>query len=317
MKLLCVMIPVVLFFTACGNGGNFKEAKLKPLEEKEIDLATFDDSLCYAFGRLMADDMESRGVTLNGEVFGKAIRDEVNGTSVMTEKVMFDYFISFSKELTEAGGNYAKVAKPTVNIDTLSYAIGKNISVQLLKSDSIKINPAAAVMSLNQVYAAAKPAQLDRAICENILQTYLIKERQRQMEIYIAAAQPNIEAGKAFLAENVTKEGVKTTASGLQYKVLTEGKGKQPAATDKVKVHYEGRLLDGTVFDSSYKRGEPLSFPLNGVIEGWIEGLQLMSTGSKFQFYIPQELAYGPQGNAPVIPGGSTLIFDVELLGIE
>jgi FKBP-type peptidyl-prolyl cis-trans isomerase len=174
-------------------------------------------------------------------------------------------------------------------------------------------------MGLNQAYGAteAKPAKIDKATCEKIMQTYSIKERQRQMDINTAAVQPNIEAGNAFLAENATKEGVKTTASGLQYKVLTEGNGKKPAATDKVKVHYEGRLLDGTVFDSSYKRGEPISFPLSGVIPGWTEGLQLMNTGSKFQLFIPHDLAYGLQGGPPTILGGSTLIFDVELLGIE
>jgi FKBP-type peptidyl-prolyl cis-trans isomerase FklB len=124
------------------------------------------------------------------------------------------------------------------------------------------------------------------------------------------------EDGEKFLAENALKEGVKVTESGLQYEVLKMARGKKPAATDRVKVHYHGTLIDGTVFDSSVERGEPTSFGLNQVIKGWTEGLQLMPVGSKFRFYIPQELGYGAQA-AGSIPPYSTLIFEVELLGIE
>ena len=124
------------------------------------------------------------------------------------------------------------------------------------------------------------------------------------------------EEGEQFLAENALKEGIQVTESGLQYEVLKMGRGKKPAATDRVKVHYHGTLIDGTVFDSSVERGEPTSFGLNQVIAGWTEGLQLMPVGSKFRFYIPQELGYGSR-NAGSIPPYSTLIFEVELLGIE
>ena len=124
------------------------------------------------------------------------------------------------------------------------------------------------------------------------------------------------EDGEQFLAENALKEGVTTTESGLQYEVIKMGRGKKPAATDKVKVHYHGTLIDGTVFDSSVERGEPITFGLNQVIKGWTEGVQLMPVGSKFRFYIPQELGYGAQA-AGSIPPYSTLIFEVELLGIE
>ena len=120
-----------------------------------------------------------------------------------------------------------------------------------------------------------------------------------------------------FLAENKTKDGVKTTASGLQYKVITEGKGEIPADTCKVKVNYKGTLIDGTEFDSSYKRNEPSTFRANQVIKGWTEGIQLMSKGSKYRFYIPSDLAYGDQGAGDAIPGGSTIIFDVELVNIK
>lgn len=125
------------------------------------------------------------------------------------------------------------------------------------------------------------------------------------------------ETGEAFLADNAKKEGVVTTESGLQYMVLTEGGGKHPAATDRVKCHYEGRLIDGTVFDSSYRRGEPATFPLNGVIAGWTEGLQLMGEGAKFRFFIPYNLAYGARGAGESIPPYAALVFDVELIEVQ
>ena len=125
------------------------------------------------------------------------------------------------------------------------------------------------------------------------------------------------EEGEKFLAENAKREGVKVTASGLQYEILEPSLGQKPKATDTVRVHYEGTLIDGTVFDSSYKRGESITFPLNGVIKGWTEGLQLMSIGSKYKFFIPYQLAYGERGAGASIPPYAALIFTVELLGIE
>ncbi len=130
-------------------------------------------------------------------------------------------------------------------------------------------------------------------------------------------AETPLEKGEKFLASNKSKEGVKTTASGLQYKVVKEGTGKSPAATDNVLVHYEGKLLDGTVFDSSIKRGEPISFPLNRVIPGWTEGLQLMKEGGKSTLYIPSKLAYGAGGAGGSIGPNETLIFEVELIKIK
>jgi FKBP-type peptidyl-prolyl cis-trans isomerase len=127
----------------------------------------------------------------------------------------------------------------------------------------------------------------------------------------------NLAAGKAFLAENGKKAGVTVTASGLQYEVITAGTGAKPSASDTVKVNYEGKLIDGKVFDSSYQRGEPATFPLSNIIPGWTEGLQLMQVGSKYRFYLPPELAYGEQGAGDTIEPNSVLVFDIELLSIE
>ncbi|MCK7548971.1 FKBP-type peptidyl-prolyl cis-trans isomerase [Marinobacter koreensis] len=158
--------------------------------------------------------------------------------------------------------------------------------------------------------------RLSRDEIKEALMTYQKQVQEKQQSQMEELAQKNKEAGEAFLAENAKKEGVKTTDSGLQYKVIEEGTGEKPAADDTVKVHYTGELLSGKVFDSSRERGEPVTFTLNQVIPGWTEGLQLMSKGARYKLYIPAELAYGPGGNRAIGPN-ETLIFDVELLDIN
>jgi FKBP-type peptidyl-prolyl cis-trans isomerase len=164
-----------------------------------------------------------------------------------------------------------------------------------------------------------------KAVAENEKTRFTNEEAQEKLEsaIYAMAELENTELGEensqkgtAFLEENRKKAGIMTTGSGLQYEVISEGSGEKPAAADKVRVNYEGTLLDGTVFDSSYARGEPAEFPLNGVISGWTEGLQLMSPGSTYKFYIPANLAYGNRRMGDSIPPNSTLIFKVELLEV-
>lgn len=140
--------------------------------------------------------------------------------------------------------------------------------------------------------------------------------KAKQQEQELANAQKSLAEGEKFLADNAKKEGVQVTDSGIQYVVLTEAEGEKPTATDTVKVHYKGTFINGETFDSSYDRGEPISFPLNGVIPGWTEGVQLMSVGSKYKLSIPSNLAYGPQGRPPTIPGNSVLEFEIELLEI-
>ena len=146
------------------------------------------------------------------------------------------------------------------------------------------------------------------------LQKRVTAERQKELK---EKGAKNLEESKKFLAENQKKEGIKTLPSGLQYKVLTEGTGKTPKETDNVTVNYKGTLIDGTEFDSSYKKGQPATFQVNGVIKGWTEALQLMKEGSKWQLFIPPELAYGERGAGPTILPNSTLIFEVELLTVK
>jgi FKBP-type peptidyl-prolyl cis-trans isomerase len=193
--------------------------------------------------------------------------------------------------------------------EKISYAIGQQIGTQI-KSQGVDIDIATFTRSIEGA-VQGKPSELN---AEEI-QAAMLKLRDNAMAKMKKEADENAVKGKKFLDENKAKPGVKVTASGLQYKVVKEGTGPQPKASDKVKVHYKGTLLDGTEFDSSYKRNQPAEFPLQGVIKGWTEGIPLMKTGSTYTFYIPAELAYGPQGR-PGIPGNSVLTFDVELLEI-
>jgi FKBP-type peptidyl-prolyl cis-trans isomerase FkpA/FKBP-type peptidyl-prolyl cis-trans isomerase FklB len=191
----------------------------------------------------------------------------------------------------------------------LSYTIGQQIGRQL-KTQGFDIDAATLASSIQDAISGKKPK-----LSMEQMQAAMTKASQAQQAKSEAAGKENRAKGDKFLAENKTKAGVKTTASGLQYEVITEGKGKSPVATDTVKVHYKGTLIDGTQFDSSYDRNEPAEFPLNGVIKGWTEGLQLMKVGGKMRLFVPSDLAYGPQGR-PSIPPNSVLIFEVELLEI-
>lgn len=193
-------------------------------------------------------------------------------------------------------------------MDKVSYSLGLSIASNLISSGVKTINMEAFNDALSTVFAGKMPEIMpDEA--NNILQDYFEKLQKAQGD----AAK---EAGAQFLAENKNKEGVVTLSSGLQYKILKAGDGPKPKASDTVKCHYEGRLINGQVFDSSIKRGEPAEFPVSGVIAGWVEALQLIPVGSKWQLYIPSELAYGSHGAGQSIGPNETLIFDVELLAI-
>jgi len=196
----------------------------------------------------------------------------------------------------------------------LGYIIGMDIG-KSLRTQGTVVDLKALMDAIEATYNETELA-LTEEQAATIRQEYVAKRQAEQQAKTAAAGQSNLAEGQKFLAENKSKEGVQTTASGLQYKVLTTGEGAKPVATDTVKVHYRGTLLDGTEFDSSYARNEPISFALNRVISGWTEGVQLMPVGSKYMFFIPPNLAYGEGGGGP-IPPNSTLIFEVELLDIE
>jgi len=200
----------------------------------------------------------------------------------------------------------SKVKSPE---DSLAYALGI-ANYFYYMTDSIEIDPV--LLAKGMLDAKDGKNTLDEQAAQGYVMTYMQKKQADQMKKMYGK---NIDEGEKFLADNKKRDGVQETASGLQYEVITMGTGAKPTAVDMVKVHYTGKLLDSTTFDSSVDRGEPVEFGVNQVIQGWQEGLQLMPVGSKFKFYIPYELAYGEQGTGP-IPPFSTLVFDVELLDI-
>ena len=191
-----------------------------------------------------------------------------------------------------------------------SYALGCDIGNNL-KTMGLPIEKEAFAQGVMDAINGTMSMTIDELNAQFALINKELEENQKKL------ANAEKEAGTKFLKENKANEGVVETKSGLQYKVITMGTGEKPSATDTVKVHYHGTLIDGTVFDSSIQRGEPIEFPLNRVIKGWTEGLQLMPVGSNFIFYIPGDLAYGEASPSPLIKPNSTLIFEVELLGIH
>ncbi len=219
---------------------------------------------------------------------------------------------------TEVNSTETKVNLMETEKDTVSYMIGFTMGQQI-NGIPYEFNREFFIDGIKDGLAGT--GKFTQSEIESVItkwQQALMASQQAQQQAaggeQLAA---NKKAGEEFLAQNAKKEGVKVTPSGLQYEVLVEGKGAKPAATDKVQVHYEGKLLDGTIFDSSIQRGEPITFGLNQVIAGWTEGVQLMTEGSKYIFYIPSDLAYGDRGAGGSIPGGATLIFEVELIKVN
>lgn len=200
-------------------------------------------------------------------------------------------------------------------IDRISYALGLSMGNNFRASGINEINVQDFADGVAAVFLGSQPKMTyDEAKAE--IQAYFTELEKKQRAAAEETGRKNREAGEAFLAENGKRAEVKTTASGLQYEVLTEGNGPMPQATDQVEVHYTGKLIDGTVFDSSVDRGIPATFGVTQVIPGWVEALQLMKAGSKWRLFIPSQLAYGPQGAGGVIGPNQTLIFDVNLIKV-
>jgi FKBP-type peptidyl-prolyl cis-trans isomerase FklB len=247
-----------------------------------------------------------------------------SGTSGQTGGAAKTQTGTATKSSTGAAAQHHPAAAPLVlktDKDKESYAIGMNIGNSIHR-DGVDVDPNVLSQGLKDALAGGKTLLTGdeaKAVMTN-LSANVNKQRAEKAQLAAEAAKKvgdaNKAAGDAFLAENKTKEGVVTLPSGLQYKILTQGTGPKPAATDTVVCNYKGTLLDNTEFDSSYSRNQPLTIPVAGVIKGWTEALQLMPVGSKWQLFIPSELAYGPQAKGP-IGANSTLIFEVELLSIQ
>ncbi|WP_282749415.1 FKBP-type peptidyl-prolyl cis-trans isomerase [Hoylesella nanceiensis] len=201
-------------------------------------------------------------------------------------------------------------------MDKLSYALGLGIGRQLAQMGAEQLSIDDFSQAIKDVVAGGQ-LKLDEAEAQVIVQEFFQKQEEKQRAAAAEMGKKAKEEGEKYLAENAKKEGVVTLPSGLQYLVIKEGNGKRPKATDKVKCHYEGMLVDGTLFDSSVQRGEPATFPLNQVIAGWTEGLQLMTEGSKYRFFIPYTLGYGERGAGASIPPFAALVFDVELIEVQ
>jgi len=227
--------------------------------------------------------------------------------------------VSLAEDKAAGDGKEAKAAEVkaeeekadpfTNDVDRVSYAIGVQIGTGM-KQQGLEVNPDMIAQAMKDVFAG-KETLLNQEQVQKVFMDF----QKQMMEKQKKAAEENAKKGAAFLEANKGKEGVKVLPSGLQYKVITEGTGKTPTADDRVKTNYRGTLIDGTEFDSSYKRGEPAEFPVKGVIRGWTEALQLMKEGAKWELYIPAALGYGERGSQS-IPGNSTLVFEIELLEV-
>ena len=200
-------------------------------------------------------------------------------------------------------------------MDKLSYALGLGIGRQLAQMGATSLSIDDFATAIKDVLAGAELKVSDQE-AQTLVQEFFRKQEEKANAEMAEKGKKAKAEGEQYLADNAQKEGVVTLPSGLQYKVLSEGNGKKPKATDKVKCHYEGFLVDGTVFDSSIRRGEPAVFPLNQVIAGWTEGLQLMQEGAKYRFFIPYHLGYGEHGAGASIPPYAALVFDVELIEV-
>ncbi len=300
-KLLVCSAVLAVIFSACQSDGG----------SKVVSLSSTEDSLAYSLGVDYSKNLEQAGITgLNTDAFNKAIGDVLESKDLEMDETAASQqvrdFVSKlrSPEATDADKNIAD--------ETIAYAFGIDYAKNLQNSGLEDFNTAAFSTAINTALTGEEGATLliSAEDATKTLTTYFQAVQEKK-----AAA--NKVAGEAFLTENKARAEVKTTESGLQYEVLTEGTGAVPTSEDKVKVHYHGTLLNGTVFDSSVDRGEPASFPVTGVIKGWVEALQLMPTGSKWKLFIPADLAYGDRGAGGDIGPGETLIFEVELLEIE
>lgn len=300
-------------------GPNPSENGAKQEDAAPAKLETDEDKFSYMMGADVGTFLKQNGVLLVLERFMMGYNDIIQGKDLaMTNEEMSNCIQKFQEMRGPAqqdlNGNPVP-PKPVTGDEVfqgqLSYVLGADVGVRHKRSH-ITMNQPPFKRAIDDVYNERKPAMTDEE-----KEKFFAAYQQKQVEKRKALAAKNLADGQAFLAANAKKEGIKTTASGLQYMVVSAGKGESPKATDTVTTHYRGTLIDGTEFDSSYARNEPAEFPVNAVIKGWTEALQLMHVGDKWKLFIPADLAYGERGAGGEIGPNSTLIFDIELLGIK
>jgi FKBP-type peptidyl-prolyl cis-trans isomerase len=307
MKQLIFLFSILALFTACDSSGS----GMKGTDNLESQM----DSISYAVGRFFTGQFDDLGIQVNVDQLGTGLADIAAGETTITEEEGAAMMQNFQQTLMmRQGAPFTEEDPAPFSVDSISYVIGADFARNMQQFD-ITLNTPAFYQGAKDHMADAESMVADQE--DQLMQKLTEMITTKQEAEASVSAEPIIAEGASFIAARAAEEGVMSTPSGLHYKVLVEGTGDMPVATDNVTVHYEGRLIDDTVFDSSIERGEPASFPLNGVIPGWTEGLQLMKKGAKYQFYIPYDLAYGLRGSPPNIPGGATLVFDVELLGIN
>ncbi len=317
MKQFAFLLILLAFAFGCqstksGRGGLFS---------KKIKLLTIEDSMYYAFGAFLVKSMPVEGVAWEVDQFDSGLTEEMEGKAKIDLDSATHIIQPFGKEIQARQGR--KITEEDgidVNMEEVSYAYGMYFARQLADIE-MEIQAKPFIAGFGDANAG-KDLLLSEEKVEHFSNLFNQKASEQARTIQAgkaeAEAAANKEAGKLFMEENKKAEGVIEHESGMQYKVLKSGDAaaKSPSISDKVTIHYEGRLLDGTVFDSSYKRGEKATFPLNNLIKGWQIALPMMKPGEKWTIWLPSDLAYGNLGSPPSIPAGATLVFDIEYFGI-
>lgn len=309
--LFAIVAILMLAFSAC-NQGNSSNAS--------VTIKTEADSVSSALGYSIGENMSKQFGELKSEVIANGLIDAFNGvknplfeTPQTADMAIRTYLRNKNESALDSTiieePKAEKNAKIENEADSIAFALGFSIG-ENMKKQFANLNPRITANGLMDAFNGKEmPLYENLQEADLAIRTYMRKESE-------LAAQKNLKAGEEFLAKNAKRSKVLVTESGLQYEVLVEGDGEKPTAASTVEVHYHGTTIDGVVFDSSVDRGETIQFPLNGVIAGWTEGLQLMTVGSKYKFYIPSDLAYGPRGAGGAIGPNSALIFEVELFDI-
>ena len=318
LRIFCLNVFVLISITIFSQ--NTKKATVssqKPPAPKPVTpkiLKDLRDSASYTAGIHIVNKYRSQNIyNFNGAVVAKACNDlQTNNPTLISNSDADNAVLAYQNQLM---ADPKKTVKPPVTgvvlndiRDSASYAAGIYLINFFREFDITNFNPAIITIAINDLQSQKKPL-LNDSLANMVAMRYQSKLQELKNK-------PTIDAGKKFLAENKKRPGVKVTPSGLQYEIITAGTGKKPTTKDKVSCNYTGAFIDGTEFNNSYKMGGPISFAVTGVIKGWTEALQMMPVGSKWKLYVPYTLGYGP-GQYQAIPGGSVLVFEIDLLAIE